>query len=153
MAQIITYPKGTPKNADYLLGTSTPATNTDDLPVTKNFAISDVSKLVNKGYKDYVFSFTQSSTNDPVVTKLNNDTGLTFTFTRQGPGIFYLVPSSNIDISKVWVQVTGGHHNTPSVLTIKGYTNNRYDIINVNSGTGNPIDDVDAGFVELRIYN
>jgi len=153
MAQIITYPKGTPKNADYLLGTSTPATNTDDLPVTKNFAISDISKLINKGYKDYVFSFTQSSTNDPVVTELNNDTGLTFTFTRQGSGIFYLVPSSNINISKVWVQVTGGHHSIPSVLTIKGYTNNRYDIINVNSGTGNPIDDVDAGFVELRIYN
>lgn len=50
MAQIITYPKGTPKNADYLLGTSTPATNTDDLPVTKNFAISDVLGLASTSY-------------------------------------------------------------------------------------------------------
>ena len=50
MAQIITYPKGTPKNADYLLGTSTPATNTDDLPVTKNFAISDVLGLASASY-------------------------------------------------------------------------------------------------------
>jgi hypothetical protein len=50
MAQIITYPKGTPKNADYLLGTSTPATNTDDLPVTKNFAVSDVLGLASTSY-------------------------------------------------------------------------------------------------------
>jgi len=50
MAQIITYPKGTPKNADYLLGTSTPTTNTDDLPVTKNFAISDVLGLASTSY-------------------------------------------------------------------------------------------------------
>lgn len=50
MAQIITYPKGTPKNADYLLGTSTPAANTDDLPVTKNFAMSDVLGLVSASY-------------------------------------------------------------------------------------------------------
>ena len=50
MAQIITYPKGTPKNADYLLGTSTPAANTDDLPVTKNFAMSDVLGLASASY-------------------------------------------------------------------------------------------------------
>lgn len=50
MAQIITYPKGTPKNADYLLGTSTPTTNTDDLPITKNFAISDVLGLASTSY-------------------------------------------------------------------------------------------------------
>lgn len=152
MAIIQSYPTGTPKNGDYLIGTSMPE-ETGDEAVTKNFAISAVSSLVNKGYKDYAFSFRQSSSDNPVVTELTNDTGLTFTFTREAAGIFYLVPSSNIDISKVWVQVTGGHHSIPSVLTIKGYSSNRYDIINVNSGTGNPVDDVDAGFVELRIYN
>ena len=149
MAIINSYPTVTPENGDLLLLVDT---SIEGNP-TKTATVSSVSSLVQKGYKDYVFSFTQSGTNDPVVTELSNDTGLTFTFTRQGSGIFYLTSSSNIDISKVWVQVTGGHHNIPSVLTIKGYTNNRYDIINVNSGTGNPIDDVDAGFVELRIYS
>ena len=149
MAIINSYPTVTPENGDLLLLVDT---SIEGNP-TKTATVSSVSSLVQKGYKDYVFSFTQSGTNDPVVTELSNDTGLTFTFTRHGPGIFYLASSSNIDISKVWVQVTGGHHNIPSVLTIKGYTNNRYDIINVNSGTGNPIDDVDAGFVELRIYS
>jgi len=147
MARIATYSQDTSiSNNDLLVGT-----DADDSNITKNYKVEDLADFV-KGYKDYVFSFTQSGTNDPVITQLNNNTGLTFTFTRQGPGIFYLVPSSNIDVNKVWVQVTGGHHNIPSVLTIKGYLSNRYDIINVNSGTGSPVDDVDAGFVELRIY-
>lgn len=153
MAQIITYPKGTPKNADYLLGTSTPATNTDDLPVTKNFAISDVSKLVNKGYKDYVFSFTQSSTNDPVVTELNNDTGLTFTFTRSTAGDYHLVPSTSFDLSKIWAQVTGGDVGQSTYLNIKNYQTNLIAILNIESITGSPVDSVTTGFVELRIYN
>ena len=148
MAIINSYPTVTPNNDDLLLLVDT---SVEGNP-TKTATVSSISNLVNKGYKDYVFSFTQSGTDDPVVTELNNDTGLTFTFTRQSAGVFYLVPSSNIDINKVWVQVTGGHVNGSTVLTIKGYTNNRYDIINVDS-SGNPADDVDAGFVELRIYS
>lgn len=99
MAQIITYPKGTPKNADYLLGTSTPATNTDDLPVTKNFAISDVSKLVNKGYKSYVARFSRDASLDPdgTITELYNDTGLTFTWlVDNAEGILDINASGNL---------------------------------------------------------
>ena len=146
MARISTYAQDASISADDLLVGS----DAEDSNITKNYKIEDLADFV-KGYKDYVFSFTQSGTNDPVITQLNNNTGLTFTFTRHSAGVFYLVPSSNIDVNKVWVQVTGGHHNTPSVLTIKDYLSNRYDIINVDS-TGNPVDDVDAGFVELRIY-
>ena len=146
MARISTYAQDASISADDLLVGS----DAEDSNITKNYRIEDLADFV-KGYKDYVFSFTQSGTNDPVITQLNNNTGLTFTFTRNSAGVFYLVPSSNIDVNKVWVQVTGGHHNTPSVLTIKDYLSNRYDIINVDS-TGNPVDDVDAGFVELRIY-
>ena len=146
MARISTYAQDASISADDLLVGS----DAEDSNITKNYKIEDLADFV-KGYKDYVFSFTQSGTNDPVITQLNNNTGLTFTFTRNSAGVFYLVPSSNIDVNKVWVQVTGGHHNTPSVLTIKDYLSNRYDIINVDS-TGNPVDDVDAGFVELRIY-
>jgi hypothetical protein len=50
MAIIQNYPTGTPKNGDYLLGTSTPTINTDDLPVTQNFAISDVLGLASTSY-------------------------------------------------------------------------------------------------------
>lgn len=149
MAIINSYPTVTPSNSDLLLLVDT---SVEGNP-TKTATVSSISNLVQKGYKDYVFSFAQQGTNNPVVTELNNDTGLTFTFTRNSAGVFYLVSSSDIDTSKVWVQVTGGNIGIPSVLTIKGYISNRYDIINVDSGTANPVDDVDVGFVELRIYS
>lgn len=152
MAIIQSYPTGTPKNGDYLIGTSMPE-ETGDEAVTKNFPISAVSSLINKGYKDYVFSFTQSGTNDPVVTELNNDTGLTFTFTRDSAGTFFLVPSSNLDLTKTWMQVTGSNIGGVTVLNIKAFLTGQIDVINLQTTTGNPIDDVDFGFVELRIYN
>lgn len=151
MAIIQSYPTGTPKNGDYLIGTSMPE-ETGDEAVTKNFPISAVSSLINKGYKDYVFSFTQSGTNNPVVTELNNDTGLTFTFTRDGDGNFHLVPSSSLDLSKTWAQVTGGDIGN-AILNIKNYETNLIAIVNIDPATGTPVNGVNAGFVELRIYN
>lgn len=109
MAQIITYPKGTPKNADYLLGTSTPATNTDDLPVTKNFAISDVSKLVNKGYKSFSALITQELSAQPTMVILNNDLGFTPTVGKDATGLSYLsTQSPNVlyDANKTQILVT-----------------------------------------------
>ncbi len=49
MAIIQSYPTGTPKNGDYLIGTSMP-TETGDEPVTKNFSISDVLGLASTSY-------------------------------------------------------------------------------------------------------
>ena len=151
MAIINSYPKVTPKNNDLLIGTQV-ADDTVEQNSTKSFSILDVSKLVNKGYKDYVFSFTQNGTNDPVVIELNNNTGLTFTFTRSATGQYNLVPSSSLDTSKTWIQVTGGNF-AFSDLTVKQFQANLINIINVEIATGNPVDDVDVGFVELRIYN
>ena len=147
MARISTYAQDASISADDLLVGS----DAEDSNITKNYRIGDLKATIC-GYKDYVFSFTQSGTNNPVVTQLNNDTGLTFTFTRHSAGQFHLVPSSNIGITKVWVQATGGNVNNSTAITIKGYSSNQYDIINVDS-SGNPIDDVDAGFIELRIYS
>lgn len=109
MAQIITYPKGTPKNADYLLGTSTPATSTDDLPVTKNFAISDVSKLVSKGYKSFSALITQEIAAQPTMVILNNDLGFTPTIGQDGTGHPYLTtesPNVLYDSNKTQILVT-----------------------------------------------
>ena len=39
MAQIVTYPTGTPKDGDYLIGTSVPPVNSDENPKTRNFSI------------------------------------------------------------------------------------------------------------------
>jgi len=94
----------------------------------------------------------QSSTNNPVVTELENNTGLTFTFTRDDDGNFHLVPSSSLDLSKTWAQVTGGNVGT-SILNIADYEANLIAIINIESANGSAVDEVRIGFVELRIYN
>ena len=46
MAKINIYPLGTPKSSDLLVGTSIPDPNTNKLPKTKNFAVSDITSLV-----------------------------------------------------------------------------------------------------------
>jgi len=50
MAQIVTYPTGTPKDGDYLIGTSVPPVNSDENPKTRNFAISSVLGLASASY-------------------------------------------------------------------------------------------------------
>jgi hypothetical protein len=149
MAIINSYPTVTPSNSDLLLLVDT---SVEGNP-TKTATVGSVSSLVSKGYKDYVFSFTQNSTNDPVVTELNNDTGLTFTFTRSNTGDYHLVPSASFDLSKTWAQVTGGDVGQNTYLNIKNYQTNLIAILNIESTTGNPGDGVTTGFVELRIYS
>ena len=149
MAIINSYPTVTPSNSDLLLLVDT---SVEGNP-TKTATVSSISNLVQKGYKDYVFIFTQNSNNDPVVTELNNDTGLTFTFTRSTAGDYHLVPSASFDLSKTWAQVTGGDVGQNTYLNIKNYQTNLIAILNIESTTGNPADGVTTGFVELRIYS
>ena len=120
--------------------------------------MASISTLVNKGYTDYVFSFTQSAADNPVVTQLTNTTGITFLFYRDAQGVYLLEPTSDIAINKLWVQITGGDTNLGSVLNIAGISPGPsgfplIPVLNTNQVSGIPQDDVEAGFVELRIYS
>ena len=46
MAIINSYPIGTPKSSDLLVGTSVPLPGTDDDPITRNFPVSGISTLI-----------------------------------------------------------------------------------------------------------
>ena len=50
MAIANSYPMGTPKSGDLLLGTSVPTPNTDEKATTRNFGVEAVAALVNRGY-------------------------------------------------------------------------------------------------------
>ena len=50
MAIANSYPMGTPKSGDLLLGTSVPTPNTNEKATTKNFGVEAVAALVNRGY-------------------------------------------------------------------------------------------------------
>ena len=50
MAIANSYPMGTPKSSDLLLGTSVPNPNTDEKATTRNFSISQVVTLATENY-------------------------------------------------------------------------------------------------------
>ena len=52
MAIANSYPMGTPKSDDLLIGTSVPAANSDDVATTRNFSISAVATLATQGYAE-----------------------------------------------------------------------------------------------------
>jgi len=52
MAIANSYPMGTPKSGDLLLGTSVPSPGTNEKATTKNFSISDVVTLATQGYAE-----------------------------------------------------------------------------------------------------
>jgi len=76
MAQIVTYPTGTPKDGDYLIGTSVPPVNSDENPKTRNFAISSVLGLASTSYikteKVIVSTAELRTLNSPVKILINN---------------------------------------------------------------------------------
>ena len=79
MAIANSYPMGTPKSSDLLLGTSVPLPGTDEKATTRNFSLSQVGALVNTvnlGYTNYVALITQAGTAAPSADPLiQNTTG------------------------------------------------------------------------------
>ena len=60
MAIVNSYPMGTPKSADLLLGTSTPAPGSNEKPVTKNFGIEAVAALTSRGFLEVTKTLTNA---------------------------------------------------------------------------------------------
>ena len=114
MAIANSYPMGTPKSSDLLLGTSVPTPNTDEKATTRNFSMSQVGALVNTvnlGYTSYVALITQAGTAAPTEDPLiQNTTGgapvwayassgvytVTFPFTFNGEKVIVFVNNGNV---------------------------------------------------------
>ena len=60
MAIANSYPMGTPKSEDLLLGTSVPASGTNSQPSTKNFSLSAVTTLATQGYVEITKTLTNA---------------------------------------------------------------------------------------------
>ena len=93
MAIANSYPMGTPKSGDLLLGTSVPAIGTNEKATTKNFGLESIGSLINAGfaggYKVYTALLTQEVGAAPVATVLQNTIGGTITWTRPGTAGVY----------------------------------------------------------------
>ena len=92
MANISTYPIGTPAQGDLIPGTQkyTDANGkTENL--TRNFTVAQLASFANSyslGYTVYTALLVAAAGAAPTATILQNTTGLTFTWTRTGTGQF-----------------------------------------------------------------
>jgi hypothetical protein len=122
-------------------------------PVASTDAASKAYVDSQVGYSTYVARVTQSGTNAPVATVISNNTGLTFTWIRQGTGSYRVSPSSAFVINKTWIQMTGGDVSSGTTsVSIKDIGTAFASAVNVNLVNGNVADNITAAFVEIRIY-
>ena len=152
MATIIAYPtNNSPKVGDLLLGTKTPALNTDENPVTSNFTIAAVAGLVNSyslGYTVYTALLNQTGTADPVATILQNTTGGTFVWTRQSTGNYTITASTALfTVNKTIVFGNQGNGNSTNIVRW-----NRTSDTTITLSTGADARLVNGSF-EIRIYS
>ncbi len=110
MAIANSYPVGTPKAADLLLGTSVPTPGTDEKATTKNFPVSAISTAIGISYNSYVSLVTQTGTNAPTIeATLANTTGGDPTWAYESNGVYTLTfPFAFADETKVIVFVNNG---------------------------------------------
>jgi len=152
MSIIQSYPKGTPKKEDYVIGTSIPTANSDETPTTRNFLVGSIVDLANStslGYTSYVALISQTGTNDPIATQLANTTNKTFTFTRASNGSYSIIASGSLFTSgKTIVFLNGGAaENNHDVAWL------RVSDTIINLETHNSDNKFTNGSLEIRIYS
>ena len=153
MAIANSYPMGTPKSSDLLLGTSVPDVGSTEKPTTKNFSLSQVGSLINAGfvggYTVYTALITQAGTDAPVATVLQNTTSGTFTYARTGGGNYTITASGDLfTVDKTIVFLNGGSSENNHDVAWERVSGT---VINLN--THNSDGKFTAGSIEIRIYS
>tara|TARA_R110002096_G_C14132018_1_gene681992 strand:+ start:102 stop:569 length:468 start_codon:yes stop_codon:yes gene_type:complete len=155
MSILQSYPKGTPKKGDYIIGTSMPPVDSDEMPTTRNFSVSSIAAFANPsvGYSSYVALITQVNTDAPTAKILQNTTGATLTWARTSAGIFTV--TSNISVftaDKTIVFANCGDDNSasgdPDIIWAR--TSNTVLTITASAGLNSVLTD---GSFEVRIYS
>ena len=154
MANISTYPIGTPAQGDLIPGTQkyTDANGkTENL--TRNFTVAQLAEFANSyslGYTVYSAQLTAGAGAAPTATILQNTTGLTFVWTRIGTGQFLAtVAGTPFIANKFWAMVSAKGTEFPSVVRT---ADNIARVDNILCSTGQALDGIVEGFIEIRIY-
>ena len=151
MAIANSYPMGTPKSSDLLLGTSVPTLNTDEKATTRNFSLSQVGALVNSvnlGYTSYVALITQAGTAAPTIDALvQNTTGGVPVWAYASPGVYTLTFPFTLNSNKVVVFVNNG--NISPTQNVGWDASGGSGQIRFNTQNN---DNLAKGSLEIRIY-
>jgi|TARA_B110000858_G_scaffold119935_1_gene137032 hypothetical protein len=158
MANISTYPIGTPAAKDLLAGTQL---YTDDngkvQNLTRNFSVANVAAFANSyslGYTVYTALITQAGTAAPVATVLQNTTGGTITWTRTSTGRYVAtISGTTYTADKTTVLVTSGGNND-NILRPRITATTAIDWYNIDSSNNAVSDTIaETTTVEIRIYS
>jgi len=156
MADMMTYPLGTPAGDTRLVGTEigVPQNEGPDLNLTRNFTIESIAPLINQinlGYTVYTAQLTAGAGAAPTATILQNTTGLTFVWTRTGTGNFVATVSGTPFIAnKFWAMSSA---KVPQLTSIVRTSTNTARLDVVASNTAAALNDLVEGYIEIRIYN
>ena len=155
MANISTYPIGTPAQGDLIPGTqkyTNSSGKTENL--TRNFTVANIAAFANSyslGYTVYTASLVAAAGAAPTATILQNTTGLTFTWTRTGTGQFVAtVAGTPFAADKFWAMSSA---KVPQLTSVVRTSANTARLDNVTSSTGAALNDLVEGYIEIRIYS
>tara|TARA_Y100000015_G_C2392542_1_gene90938 strand:- start:1559 stop:2020 length:462 start_codon:yes stop_codon:yes gene_type:complete len=152
MADISSYPIGTPSSGDMVPGTQvTKDSSGNTINLTKNFTVDSIAGFADAtaAYTSYVALITQT-TGDPTATVLQNTTGATFTWARTGGGVYTVTASSTIfTVNKTIVFNNNGLDNAGG-NTPPQWTRTSATVITLT--TGGVDNAIQNGSFEIRIY-
>ena len=157
MSILQSYPKGTPKKGDYIIGTSIPPANSDEMPTTRNFTVDAVAAIANStaAYTAYAARLQASSGavgGTPTVNLLANNTGLTLAWARTGVGRYTATITGGEALeSKVWFTAGSGGGNDYQKLSWG--TETELDLQNWDGTTGAAAEGLNEVYIEIRIYS
>ena len=156
MAEINTYPLGTPAGNTRLAGTqmAIPQSDGTSLNLTRNFTIESVAPLINQinlGYTAYVARLNAGAGAAPTVNILQNTTGLTFTWTRTGAGQFIATVAGTPFIENKFWAVSSAK--VPQLTSVVRTSTNTARLNVVASNTAAAENSLTEGYVEIRIYS
>jgi len=155
MANISTYPIGTPAQGDLIPGTqkyTNSSGKTENL--TRNFTVQSVASFANSyslGYTVYTASLVATAGAAPTAIVLQNTTGLTFTWTRIGTGQFVAtVAGTPFAADKFWAMTSA---KVPQLTSIVRTSTNTCRLDVVVSNTAAAENSLTEGYIEIRIYS
>lgn len=158
MANISTYPIGTPAQGDLIPGTqkyTNSSGKTENL--TRNFTVANIAAFANSyslGYTVYTALITQAGAAAPVATVLQNTTGGTIAWTRNSTGRYVATISGKTYVAnKTAVIITSGGNSDKFLKPVVSSTST-IDIYNIDTGDSAVSDGVlETTTVEIRIYS
>lgn len=152
MAIIYSYPQGTPTLGDNVVGTQVDPVTEENKTV--QFTVGQIASFANSyslGYTVYSASLVAAAGAAPTATILQNTTGLTFTWTRTGPGVFVAtVAGTPFATNKFWAMSSA---KVPQLTSIVRTSTNTARLNVVASNTAAAENSLTEGYIEIRIYS